>query len=194
MKWTAQQITGMMMEKPKRTKCGCEKCRHGCVVLPAYLIPADLLGYMEKTGGPHDNPDNLYLLHDWAEKNLVASEGTLIEVEGERMRVPTLVPSSKEDGSCIHYVDGRCKVHANSPAGCAYFNACALGKKAKKQEELALTLAWCLAYMWAEQANDPDGDLYRNLWGYLWDKGIQRTKEEVNKRREKYYGRKEIQN
>ena len=160
-------------DKIKRTNCACEKCRHGCQTLTGYLLPEDLPGYMsESWQGEHGQTGRAVFW--WAEKNLLASEGALVARGGEFFRIPTLVPATRENGHCVHYVGERCAVHKNSPAGCRLFNACALGQKAAKQETLANALQHRLAGFWANDPTTPAESLYKEIWGHLWAIGKRR--------------------
>jgi len=152
--------------------------------MPGYLMPSDLMGYL---GTRAFIPASRW--------NLLASEGTFVAQvnmmtgEMDKFRIPTLVPSTKEDGSCLHYKDGKCGVHNDSPTGCKMFNACAVGRKAEKQDEMATEYQQELLRVWAKwQAveegmseetrrghglEDPteDEQLYCGAWHYLWKIG-----------------------
>lgn len=158
--------------KTKRTNCRCEKCRHGCTVLTGYLLPDDLQKYRDATRADGQT------VWQWAEKNLLASQGAKVARHGphgiEYFRIPTLVPATKENGYCIHYRGGLCAVHVGSPTGCAMFSACALGQKAAKQNALANELQRGLAAFWADNTPNHTGELYKRLWGYLWGMGYRR--------------------
>ena len=159
--------------KIKRTNCRCEKCRHGCTVLTGYLLPDDLPRYMDAT--PPAAGETLF---QWAEKNLLASQGAKVCRHGpdgfETFRVPSLVPATRENGHCVHYHGGLCAVHAGSPTGCAMFNACAIGGKAAKQDALANALQGGLAAFWADNRPTPAGAHYKAIWRHLWDNGHRR--------------------
>ena len=153
--------------------------------MPGYLMPSDLKGYLTEKEGRYR------LVHE----NLLASEGTyVLQVdkrtgEVDKFRIPTLVPAVREDGSCLHYKDGKCGVHKDSPTGCKMFNACAVGKKRDRQDEMSRELQFELMNVWARcQAaeegvskeereklglSDPTEDerMYCRTWHYLWQIG-----------------------
>jgi hypothetical protein len=99
-----------------RTVCACKVCVANCRCMPGYLIPSDL-GRLCPGGV---NPG-------WAREHLRASPGaTMLRINGDGshslIRVPTLVPAHRPDGSC-HWLDGRsCSVHDAAPFGCAFFD------------------------------------------------------------------------
>jgi hypothetical protein len=96
-----------------RTNCSCKMCRLNCKVMPGYLIPADLERMIPAGADPFR----------WAEENLLASPGALVMKRGKSFRIPTLVPATKPDGSCIHLTkDERCDIHDVAPFGCAFFD------------------------------------------------------------------------
>ena len=163
--------------KIKRTNCRCEKCRHGCTVLTGYLLPDDLPGYMSETWQGEHGQTGRAVFH-WAEKNLLASQGATIARQGPRgvefVRIPSLVPATRDNGHCVHYRGGLCNVHQASPAGCAMFNACAIGAKAAKQDALANELQRRLAAFWDADAIPPAKSLYKAIWWHLWDTGHRR--------------------
>jgi len=160
--------------------------------MPGYLLPRDLEGYL-RHGEPKESRYNLRMI-DW----LLASEGTLIQVQHkatgevvESFRVPTIVPASRDSGVCIHYDDGKCGVHKGSPTGCKMFNACAVGRKAYKQERMAGEFQRELMNTWVRYINKDenltkDEELYCDLWQHLWDIGRRRenTKELTTKYQE----------
>ena len=168
--------------KIKRTNCRCEKCRAGCEILSGYLLPDDLQKYRAATAVDGQT------VWQWAEKNLLASQGATVARQGPRgvefVRIPSLVPATRDNGHCVHYRGGLCNVHQASPAGCAMFNACAIGAKAAKQDALANELQRRLAAFWEDTASNPTGELYKRLWGYLWGMGYRR--ENVTELAEEY--------
>jgi len=83
--------------------------------MPGCLIPSDL-ERMAPRG------DEAAILR-WAEENLLASPGALVQQGDRRYHIPTLVPAVKPDGSCIHLTaEGRCAIHEVAPFGCAFFD------------------------------------------------------------------------
>ena len=141
--------------------------------MPGYLMPDDLKGYLTEKEGSYR------LVND----ALLASEGTLVAQidkrtgETDTFRIPTLVPSSREDGSCTHYKEGKCDVHKDSPTGCKMFNACASGKKADKQEQVAMQIQQELLGVWLRYTEGKPTDeerMYCTTWHYLWQIGKRR--------------------
>lgn len=98
----------------ERSTCGCESCRTNCRHMPGMLIPADLDRLI---------PPTVADVYAWSEQNLLASPGALVKRGQEIFRIPTLVPATKDDGSCIHFTaEGRCAIHETAPFGCAFFD------------------------------------------------------------------------
>ena len=89
----------------ERTICDCKKCKAGCRTMPGYLAPSDL---------PH-----------FQVSDLQASEGAVVVKDGQTIRLPSIVPKQRQDGSCVFLDDsGGCTVHEHSPYGCRMFNSC----------------------------------------------------------------------
>ena len=160
--------------------------------MPAYLMPQDLEGYLQKLI-PREGVSTAMWLNYNSADNLLASEGTLIKMIDRRTgavteaRIPTLVPASKDDGSCVHYRDGKCGVHKHSPTGCKMFNACAEDREADKQEEVAKEYQMQLMRTWINHSNgsaSEEEEFYCRLWQILWDEGKRR--ENVSEIVEKY--------
>lgn len=124
-----------------RSVCDCRLCRLNCEVMPGFLIPADLTRMIPLECNKCHRPMKGSTAWDgacecggliqtvdpfrWAEENLLASLGALVLIDGEPIRIPTLVPATKSDGSCIHLTAlGMCNIHADSPFGCAFFKGC----------------------------------------------------------------------
>ena len=96
-----------------RSNCSCVNCQTNCRFMPGFLIPADLDRMIPAGADPLD----------WAERNLLASPGALVSKGGHVVRIHTLVPAIKPDGSCINLADeGLCRIHETSPFGCAFFS------------------------------------------------------------------------
>jgi hypothetical protein len=98
-----------------RTTCGCETCVDNCKNMPGFLIPADLERIRPKDMDPFV----------WAKKNLLASPGAIVRDTRKNVcyRIPTLVPATKADGSCIHLTaENLCLIHEIAPFGCAFFD------------------------------------------------------------------------
>jgi hypothetical protein len=83
--------------------------------MPGALVPGDLEAIAEHLGVHMSGP--------WVEEHFRASDGAKIIRQGEFLSIPSMVPSQKEDGSCVFLDDdGRCKVHPVAPFGCAYLD------------------------------------------------------------------------
>ena len=100
----------------ERTSCACRRCAISCEHVPGALAPPDVeriaahLGYGDA--------------FSCAREHLSASDGvTLTTGDGRRVTLPTLVPRSDNSGRCTFLVDGRCRIHAVSPYGCAFIDA-----------------------------------------------------------------------
>jgi Fe-S-cluster containining protein len=160
--------------------------------MPAYLMPQDLEGYLQKLI-PREGVSTAMWLTVNRVDDLLASSGTLIKMIDRRTgavteaRIPTLVPASKDDGSCVHYRDGKCGVHKHSPTGCKMFNACAEDREADKQEKVAKEYQMQLMRTWINHSNgsaSEEEEFYCRLWQILWDEGKRR--ENVSEMVEKY--------
>lgn len=103
----------------ERTSCDCSKCAAACRTMPGYLIPGDIERIAAYVGADPD--DEKFLI-----ANFRASEGPLVQRDGNRFRIPTIVPAQYDDnGKCVFMTrDGRCSVHQVSPFGCSRFNVC----------------------------------------------------------------------
>lgn len=137
----------------KRTTCACNTCVTNCKYMPGMLIPSDL---ERMISGVSD-------VQRWALSNLLASPGALVRhgATGQVFRIPTLVPAVKPDGSCIHLTpEDRCDIHQIAPFGCAFFDC-----KSDPSPSNSLSVSGMQAIM-AAHAN---GDLYAQLWKYLWE-------------------------
>lgn len=148
-----------------RASCNCRECRRNCMFLPGFLIPADLPRMIPEGADPLS----------WAELNLLASPGTIVMKNGKLFRIPTLVPATKPDGSCIHYQKRSCQIWEVSPFGCAFFGCGAQDEDRLSHEGVnAIYAAQC----------DPES-LYRRIWSHLWDMGKQQDPvEEIRARKE----------
>lgn len=96
-----------------RTICACPQCSRFCKRMPGCLAPGDAEAIAEHLG------TNIEAVAE----NLAASPGALVERNGVRFRIGTIVPARKSDGSCVWLDDdGRCTIHPVAPFGCAYFD------------------------------------------------------------------------
>lgn len=140
-----------------RSTCGCGDCRTNCQFMPGFLIPEDLHRII---------PNNVEPFM-WAESNLLASPGALVQKDGERFRIPTLVPAVKSDGSCINLTNaGACGIHAVAPFGCAFFSCV--------PEVPGLSAAG----IWSIYTKPPE-HLYHRLWCHLDGFGYRQERAEV---------------
>jgi hypothetical protein len=99
-----------------RTVCACRRCSICCEHLPGALAPNDLPVIAAHLNYPDTDA--------FARDRLLTSDGATIATrDGRVISLPTLVPKSNPDGSCIFYKDKRCAIHAISPFGCAYIDA-----------------------------------------------------------------------
>lgn len=184
---------------PERTECSCKVCKLNCRVMPAMLLPEDLVPLMGETGFIEieefgEDKDKVVSLSpsevmEWASECLSASDGALIRFPdecplrgyGNTMRVPTLVPRSRKNNCCIFYdkKSGMCDVHANSPFGCRMFDC---KTPAEDGDKLSTAAAVRLAYMW-DTCHHGDVDeldmiesMYCSIWLSLYSNGGRRKK------------------
>lgn len=149
----------------ERTDCACEVCINNCRHMPGFLIPSDL----ERIIPPYVDS------FKWAESNLLASPGALLmnSHTGKTLRVGTLVPAVKADGSCIHLtVDERCAIHEISPFGCAFFDC--RGLRENLLQDGFLTIR--------EAQGDPMSR-YARIWAHLHHMGLVQLRAEVLRER-----------
>jgi len=115
----------------KRTVCACERCVACCKRQPGPLIPGDFERIASFLGESTEQ----------AKRHFIASRGALIGMRGGGVvRVPTITPARKADGSCVFLgPDDRCKIHPVSPFGCAYLDMHMNKKEADKRSLYAIT-------------------------------------------------------
>jgi hypothetical protein len=123
--------------------------------MPGYLIPADLERMIPAGADPLE----------WAETNLLASPGATVIKDGVMFRIPTLVPASKADGSCIHFRQRRCAIWETSPFGCAFFG-CTPSPDQERLAQQGLKSVY-------EACRNPEPTLYARIWEHLWLSGRQ---------------------
>src|SRR5574341_1443206 len=139
-----------------RTVCACEECALNCHFIPGYLIPSDL----EAIAG-HLGYDDLVV---FAMENLLASSGAIVLIDGERLQIPTLVPSRRPDGACRFLTsDDRCAIHAVSPYACSRFDMHQSKQEADRRSSYGLQ---AIAHEWAA------GGLYARIWVALHEAGL----------------------
>ena len=97
-----------------RTTCACKDCVACCKRQPGPLISGDMERIAKHLGLDIESVKQLFK----------ASAGSLIGIRGGGiMRIPTITPKQKEDGSCIFLDErDRCRIHPVAPFGCAYFD------------------------------------------------------------------------
>jgi hypothetical protein len=136
----------------ERTTCSCSGCVLNCRFMPGFLLPSDLGRMIPKNSDPFM----------WAESNLLASPGALVMKDGHTFRIPTLVPATKADGSCIHLTSGaNCAIHENAPFGCAFFDC---GPERAGLANKAMTVIF--------RELSGETSLYREIWLHLNAKGL----------------------
>jgi hypothetical protein len=145
----------------ERTVCGCEVCKTNCRNMPGFLIPTDLARMIPAGIDPLT----------WAETNLLASPGALVMKGAQLFRIPTLVPSTKSDGSCINLTaEGLCSIHENAPFGCAFFDC---GPERNQLSHSGLTAVYASIF------DSMNASLYRQLWLHLSERGLVQQRAEV---------------
>jgi hypothetical protein len=133
--------------------------------MPGFLIPSDLERMIPAGADPLQ----------WAESNLLASPGALAMKNGKTFRIHTLVPTTKPDGSCIHYRKQHCQIWENAPFGCAFFGCGA-------KDEDRVSKSGLVDVMKAQ--NDVES-LYSRIWEHLWDLEKRQDPPEVTRARMK---------
>lgn len=146
-----------------RTQCSCQSCARNCRFIPGYLIPADL-DRLVPAGSD---------AFSWAMGNLLASPGAVVMTQGALFRIPTLVPSRKNDNSC-RFLNGNnlCDIHADAPFGCAFFDDHMSDAEANFKSAAGL-----------RSIIDGLRGLYGRLWQLLWDSGLRADGPEESRRR-----------
>ena len=156
----------------ERKTCDCELCKINCCFMPGCLSPLDLRRMQEWDAVPENLPDQL----KWAETRLLASPGGLAVKSGRLFRIPTLVPATKANGTCIHFTnEEKCAIHPVAPFGCAYFD----------HNSGPATTRDIYEYMAAvcdEWWHRPDG-IYCQTWVHLHFKGLIQQSPEVLRER-----------
>lgn len=144
----------------RRTVCGCDACVHNCKFMPGFLIPADLDRMIPAGANPLA----------WAEANLLASPGALVQKGTVRFRIQTLVPAVRSNGTCINFNNGLCTIHQIAPFGCAYFDHAmsrAEGDERSHAGLMAVIEAW----------RTPS--LYQTIWSHLHERGFKQHPPDV---------------
>jgi len=164
----------------KRNECSCKKCQLFCKVMPSYLLPEDMIPYMAATGfEPPSMTENfeagdmvtmtLEEIMPWAVNNLSASDGAIVRTnDGNMMQIPTLVPKSRKNGSCVQFNQktGMCRVHHSAPFGCRFFS-CSMD--ADDANELSNSSVSRLAYIWSKFPDDTDDlNMIEGMYAAVW--------------------------
>jgi Fe-S-cluster containining protein len=110
-------VTATLREQFPRTSCDCRLCKAPCRVLPGALAPEDLPAIAAHLG---TTPDDKQFLETY----LQASDGARVAMRDDfgnlrEFSVPSLVPKLLPTGCVFLDDEGRCKIHAVSPAACA---------------------------------------------------------------------------
>ena len=169
-----------------RNVCGCKVCQVHCAKMPSFLIPEDIIPYMVVTNfltedNVHDELD-IEEIMPWAQENLLASDGAYIRVPNSDavVQIPTLVPASRKNGSCVHFNQKTrlCGIHEQAPFGCRMFN-CSMDQQ--RADALSSFAAARLAKMWDTLCKDsdslkPDEGLYAAVWLHLDEAGHKRKR------------------
>lgn len=103
----------------ERTVCACTACTRFCFNMPGMLIPSDLFRI-----GDHLRDSGVIATTRDVFQFLRASKGAVVgNTETQKLyRIGTITPKV-ENGRCVFLnEENRCKIHAVSPFGCAYFS------------------------------------------------------------------------
>lgn len=139
-----------------RTVCACGECTINCHFIPGYLIPADLERIAARLG--YDD------LIEFAVNNLLASPGATVLDGGQVRQIPTLVPARRSDGACCFLdVQDGCRIHVDSPFGCAFFDVHQSKEESDRRSSYGLAE---IDHGWRE------GHLYAQLWLLLKALGL----------------------
>jgi len=168
----------------ERNVCGCKVCQVHCAVMPSFLLPEDIIPYMIATDFVPENGEEVAVTIEevmpWARDNLLASDGTYVRVPNsdQVVSIPTLVPASRKNGSCVHFNQKSrlCGIHGDAPFGCRMFS-CSMDEQ--RANGLSSFAAARLAKMWDKLHEDtdelsvPEG-LYSAIWLQLDQDGDKR--------------------
>lgn len=107
-----------LRDKFPRTECDCAHCQVGCRTMPGALVPGDVARIVDhQIGIASPEAEQFILTH------FVASEGArvakLVDCRPLVFDIPSITPAQKPNGECVFFAEGRCTIHAVSPAGCA---------------------------------------------------------------------------
>lgn len=168
--WAAENgfdVTSVEVRQPSvrtefgsaRTACSCANCSINCRFIPGYLIPADL----ERIAA-HVGAENVMA---FAAENLLASSGAIVgTTDGQRHRIPTLVPARHSNGACKFLAaNGNCSIHAVSPFGCAFFDT---HQSLEESDSLSMQGLMAIDREWQQ----PDDSVYAAIWIVLNEAGL----------------------
>ena len=113
----------MLRDEFPRTECACQHCKVGCRTMPGSLMigdPKRIIEHVEDRDGIIFTPDGAARFF---EGHFVASEGARVaKLQNGRpliFDIPSITPAQKPNGECVFFAEGRCTIHAVSPAGCS---------------------------------------------------------------------------
>jgi len=145
-----------------RTRCDCDSCLAACRHIPGGLIPQDMNRITESL-----SVDDV---EAWSLQHLLASAGAEVPLEGELCQLPTIVPDSRPDGSCVFLDNDRCTIHEVAPYGCSHLDMHLSSRESRLRSNAGLR---SIAIDWAKKGP------YSRLWGALWESGnVARSLEE----------------
>jgi len=105
------------LQQYERSYCDCGKCKAACRAMPGMLAPGDVASIAKFLG---TEPDDAFVANFFA-----ASEGALVLGPSGPLRIQTITPRQRPDGSCVFLTpEGKCSIHPVSPFGCRTFNVC----------------------------------------------------------------------
>ena len=170
----------------ERNVCGCKVCQVHCAVMPSFLLPEDIIPYMIATGFVPENGEEVAVTIEevmpWAQVTLMASDGTYVRVpdSDQIVRIPTLVPASRKNGSCIWFNQKSrlCGIHDDAPFGCRMFSCSMDEQRAKGLSSFAaarLAKMWEAVHKDVEELSVPEG-LYSAIWLHLDQEGHKRKR------------------
>jgi hypothetical protein len=111
---------------------------------------------------------------EWAMENLLASPGATVVMDGEIIKIPTLVPTRNAKGSCRFFCDDMsCSIHKNAPFGCAFFDA-----QMTTEDANDISVAGLMSILEAWKKND----IYAQVWTALHEAGKNSPSPEENRK------------
>jgi len=168
-----------------RNVCGCKVCQVHCAVMPSFLLPEDVIPYMVATGFLPEGEEAEVTIEEvmpWATDTLLASDGTYVRVpdSDQVVRIPTLVPASRKNGSCVHFNQKSrlCGIHEEAPFGCRMFSCSMEEQRANGLSSFAaarLAKMWDTVHTDVEKLSVHEG-LYSAIWLHLDQDGHKRKR------------------